>query len=69
MMEMLAKAIFYVAMAHREPYMQRSFQSVYDEGMSTDDAYKLLNQVFVNTSGCSRVQPFGCSQTMMSKHG
>jgi hypothetical protein len=69
MTEKLAKAVFNVAMEQREPYMQRSFQSVYDEGLSADDTYKFSNRVFVNTSGRSRVQPFGCSQTMMSKQG
>jgi hypothetical protein len=69
MTENLAKAIFNVAMMHHEPHMQRSIQSVYDKGLLGDDTYKFLNRVFVNTSGCSRVQPFGCSQTMMSKQG
>jgi hypothetical protein len=70
MTENLAKAIFNVAMMHREPYMQRrSFQSVYGKGLPADGTYKFSNQVFVNTSGHSLVQPFGRSQTMMSKQG
>jgi hypothetical protein len=40
MTDNLAKAIFDVAMMHHEPYIQRSFQSVYDEGLLADDTYK-----------------------------
>jgi hypothetical protein len=41
----------------------------YDDGLAVDDTFKFSGKVFANTSGKSRIKPFGASMTVLSRRG
>jgi len=56
-------------MAAVEPYMQASFQTANDEGLSSDDSHKATKYIHATLPGRRKVQPFTCASTAISLGG